>query len=47
MFWHYLAQDLADKGGIGMWKDIQEQMMQRYSRATGVADTQPKVELES
>jgi Rod binding domain-containing protein len=22
MFWFYLAQDLADKGGFGLWKDI-------------------------
>lgn len=22
LFWYYLAQDVADKGGFGMWKDI-------------------------
>lgn len=22
MFWHYLAQDLSDKGGLGLWKQI-------------------------
>jgi Rod binding domain-containing protein len=22
IFWLYLAQDLADKGGMGLWKDI-------------------------
>jgi len=22
MFWYYLAQDLADKGGLGLWKQI-------------------------
>lgn len=22
MFWYYLAQDLADKGGMGLWKQI-------------------------
>jgi Rod binding domain-containing protein len=22
LFWMYLAQDLGDKGGFGMWKDI-------------------------
>jgi Rod binding domain-containing protein len=22
LFWMYLAQDVADKGGFGMWKDI-------------------------
>ena len=22
MFWYYLAQDLADKGGLGIWKQI-------------------------
>jgi hypothetical protein len=22
LFWFYLAQDVADKGGFGMWQDI-------------------------
>jgi len=22
MFWYYLAQDLAEKGGLGLWKQI-------------------------
>jgi len=22
LFWMYLAQDIADKGGLGLWKDI-------------------------
>lgn len=22
MFWMYLSQDLADKGGLGLWKDV-------------------------
>ena len=22
MYWYYLAQDLADKGGLGLWKQI-------------------------
>ncbi len=25
MFWYYLAQDLADKGGLGLWKQIASQ----------------------
>ncbi len=24
MFWSYLAQDVADKGGFGLWQDIYE-----------------------
>jgi hypothetical protein len=24
IFWLYLAQDIADKGGVGLWKDIYE-----------------------
>lgn len=47
MFWHYLAEDVADKGGIGMWKDIQQDMMRRYSNSIEPVDTQPKVELKS
>jgi len=26
LFWYYLAQDLADKGGLGMWKELYRQM---------------------
>jgi Rod binding domain-containing protein len=24
IFWMYLAQDIADKGGFGLWKDVYE-----------------------
>ena len=26
IFWQYLAKDIADNGGIGLWKDIQRSM---------------------
>jgi len=26
LFWFYLAQDVADKGGLGLWKDIYQQL---------------------
>ena len=29
MFWLYLARDVADKGGVGLWKDIYQQIKQR------------------
>ena len=25
IFWYYLAEDLADKGGLGLWKEIYRQ----------------------
>lgn len=28
MFWLYLARDIADKGGFGLWKDIYQQIKQ-------------------
>ena len=28
MFWLYLARDVADKGGVGLWKDIYQQIKQ-------------------
>jgi Rod binding domain-containing protein len=28
IFWMKLAEDLADKGGFGMWKDIYQQISQ-------------------
>ena len=47
MFWFYLAQDMADKGGIGMWKDIQKQMMEQYSSRSDAGEAQPTVEIKS
>jgi len=38
MFWFYLAQDLADKGGFGLWKDI-------YKYVEGSEQTTQKAEL--
>ena len=26
MYWSYMAQDIADKGGFGLWKNIYENM---------------------
>lgn len=26
LFWHYLAKDLGEKGGLGLWKEIYKQM---------------------
>jgi Rod binding domain-containing protein len=25
MFWNFLAKDVADKGGVGLWKDLYDQ----------------------
>ena len=33
MFWLYLAQDVADKGGFGLWKDIYHQIRQMQGQA--------------
>jgi Rod binding domain-containing protein len=30
MFWLYLARDVANKGGFGLWKDLYE-LMKRYA----------------
>jgi len=30
IFWLYLAQDIANKGGFGLWKDLYE-FMKRYA----------------
>lgn len=31
LFWLYLAQDVADKGGFGLWKDIYQHIKQMES----------------
>jgi len=28
LFWYYLAQDVADKGGFGLWRDIYRQFQE-------------------
>ena len=28
LFWLYLARDIADKGGLGLWKDVYEHLKQ-------------------
>lgn len=28
LFWYYLAQDVSEKGGFGLWKDIYQQIKQ-------------------
>jgi Rod binding domain-containing protein len=28
LFWLYLARDAADQGGVGLWKDIYQQLQQ-------------------
>jgi Rod binding domain-containing protein len=29
LFWLYLARDIADKGGFGLWKDLYESVMRQ------------------
>ncbi len=42
MFWLYLAQDVADKGGFGLWKDI----YQHIKQMEGAADPAGSVDEE-
>jgi len=35
IFWMFLARDLADKGGIGLWKEIHRQMQAAAGRQAG------------
>jgi hypothetical protein len=32
MFWLYLARDVADKGGFGLWKDVYQHIQQMQGR---------------
>lgn len=40
LFWLYLARDVADKGGLGLWKDI----YQYFQQMDGMADTREIVD---
>jgi len=33
LFWFYLAREVADQGGVGLWKDIYRQLQQMDSVA--------------
>jgi|GEM_PF-2525162 len=35
MFWYYLAQGVADQGGLGLWKDVYRQLAARQAGAAG------------
>lgn len=35
LFWLQLAQDVADKGGLGLWKDIYQYLQQMDGTDTG------------
>lgn len=37
MFWGFLARDVADKGGIGLWKDLYEQWAAPAGSADGAS----------
>ncbi len=28
LFWFYLAREVADQGGVGLWKDVYQQLQQ-------------------
>jgi len=45
LFWMYLARDLAERGGFGLWKDIRH-MVQQYqaAAATDAAQAHPAEE---
>jgi len=47
MFWSFLADDMADKGGFGLWKQVQTDMTRRYAAAAADAPKEPKVEVSS
>lgn len=37
MFWSFLARDIAEKGGLGMWKDLYRQFEHLAGDADGAA----------
>jgi len=45
MFWYYLAQDVAQQGGLGLWKSVHEDMQRKLGSPAdqGAAQT-PNVE---
>jgi len=39
LFWYYLAQDISQQGGLGLWKDLHRQLSSQAE-----ADSVPQVE---
>lgn len=37
LFWHFLAQDAADKGGFGLWQDIYQSFKETEDAGTAGA----------
>ena len=46
MFWSFLARDMADKGGFGLWKQLQQDMIRQYE-SSSETPAAPKVEVAS
>ncbi len=42
MFWMHLAKEVADNGGLGLWREIYEQTVR--DAGTGAAETAPTTE---
>lgn len=40
MYWSYMAQAIADRGGFGLWKNIYDSMVATGSEAAGQQDSQ-------
>ncbi len=40
MYWSYMAEAIADRGGFGLWKNIYNSMTATGSRAAGEHDSQ-------
>jgi len=40
MYWSYMAQAIADRGGFGLWKNIYEAMLATGSEAAGQQENQ-------
>jgi len=48
IFWSFLSQDAADKGGMGLWKDLYRQLSPHDrlpALADVIADTPPQMEV--
>ena len=43
MFWYYLAQEIADQGGLGLWKDVYREFARGVEAAAGPPSPLPPV----
>lgn len=50
MFWTFLSEDVADKGGLGLWENVYKTMspdMEKKQTSEGIVNTNTKIDVNA